>query len=257
MLAVISPAKTLDFESPVPTDRCTQPQFLEEAKELVRRLREMTESELEALLSISPKLAELNAQRYRAWKPPFNLDNARQALFAFKGDVYTGFELDAYDEADFEYAQEHLRILSGLYGVLRPLDLMQAYRLEMGTDLKTKRGTDLYEFWGGKIADALNEAVAASGTDLLVNLASREYFASVDRDRLEARVVTPAFKDWKNGTYKVLSFFAKQARGTMADYLIRERCSSLQKLRAFRGMGYAYNADLSEGDDLVFTRDES
>lgn len=255
MLAILSPSKTLDYHTPVPVDMNTQPAFLEEARELMRHLRNLSERELAALMSVSPKLAALNVERFRAWKPPFTLDNARQALFAFKGDVYTGFDLGAYGRSDFEYAQDHLRILSGLYGVLRPLDLMQAYRLEMGTALATKRGRNLYEFWGARIAEALNEAMARSGTDLLVNLASLEYFQAVDRRRLEPRVVTPVFKDGKPGAYRVLGLFAKKARGTMADFLVRERVSTLAKLKTFRGMGYAWNAGLSRGDELVFTRE--
>lgn len=255
MLAILSPAKTLDYDSPVAADLHTKPDFLREASELIRELRKLSEGELAALMSISPKLAALNWERIRAWKPPFTLDNARPALFAFKGEVYRGFDLNAFDRADFEYAQKHLRVLSGLYGVLRPMDLMQPYRLEMGTDLITKRGRNLYEFWGQQIAEALNAAVEQSGTDLLVNLASKEYFQAVDLDRLRARVVTPVFKDGKPGKYRVLALFAKQARGTMSDYLIRERVRTIRKIREFRGMGYVWNEELSQGDELVFTRE--
>ena len=182
MLAIISPAKTLDYDSAPPTDSCTTPDFLDRSKELIKQLRTLSEEEIAALMSISPKLAILNHERYRDWKPPFNADNAKQALFAFKGDVYTGFDLSAYEEKDFGYAQDHLRILSGLYGLLRPLDLMQPYRLEMGTKLENKRGKDLYEFWGNTITEALNEAIAESGTKVLVNLASNEYYHSVKPD---------------------------------------------------------------------------
>lgn len=255
MLAILSPAKTLDYESPVPVDLHSQPEFLGEARALAKQLRGMGEGELAALMSLSPKLAALNVERYRAWKPPFTLDNARQALFAFKGDVYTGFDLSGYDGADFAYAQDHLRILSGLYGVLRPLDLIQPYRLEMGTALVTKRGRSLYEFWGARIAEALNVAVAGSGTDRLVNLASQEYFQAVDLSRLRVRVITPVFKDGKAGNYKVISLFAKKARGAMADYMIRERVTAVARLKAFRGLGYTWNAGLSRGDELVFTRE--
>ena len=257
MLAILSPAKTLDFESPVPTDRHSQPVFLDEARELVRVLRKFDEGELAALMGISAKLAALNVERFRTWKPPFSLDNARQALFAYDGDVYQGFDLRAYDGPDFDYAQEHLRILSGLHGVLKPLDLIQPHRLEMSTPLVSKRGRNLYEFWGGTIAEALNAAVASSGTGMLVNLASQEYFAAVDPGRLRARVITPVFKDARNGGYQIISFFAKKARGTMADYLIRQRVTTLEKLKKFRGMGYAWNRSLSRGDELVFTRDKA
>lgn len=257
MLAILSPSKTLDYQSPVPVDRCTQPEFLADAQQLVRQMRKHGEGELAALMSISPKLAALNVERFRVWKPPFTLDNARQALFAFKGDVYTGFDLSAYDGADFEYAQGHLRILSGLYGVLRPLDLIQPYRLEMGTALATPRGRNLYEFWGGRIAEALNEAVARSGTDMLVNLASQEYFHAVDQSLLRARIIAVAFKDGKPGAYKIISLFAKKARGAMADFLLRERICTVKGLQSFCGLGYSWNRELSRGDELVFTRDRA
>lgn len=257
MLAILSPAKTLDFESPVPVDLHSQPEFLDQARELIRLLRQFSEAELAALMGISPKLAALNVERFRAWKPPFSLDNARQALFAFDGDVYKGFDLSAYDGADLEYAQTHLRILSGLHGVLKPLDLIQPHRLEMGTPLASPRGRNLYEFWGDRITQALNAAVAESGTDLLVNLASQEYFQSVKPGQLRARVITPVFKDGRNGSYKIISLFAKKARGAMADYLLRQRVATVEKLRKFRGMGYAWNRPLSEGDEVVFTRERA
>ncbi|MEM7013829.1 MAG: peroxide stress protein YaaA [Verrucomicrobiota bacterium] len=256
MLAIISPAKTLDYDTPPFTDTATTPDFLDHSKELIQKLKRLSEDEVGALMSISPKLAALNAQRYKEWKPPFSQDNAKQALMAFKGDVYTGFTLKEYDEDDFVYAQDHLRILSGLYGLLRPLDLMQPYRLEMGTKFANKRGKDLYEFWGSIITDALNEAIAASGSDVLVNLASNEYYNSVDPQLLNARIITPVFKDLKNDKYKIISFFAKKARGVMSDYIIRNRVEDLAKLKRFKGAGYRYNKDMSEGDTWVFTRDE-
>lgn len=256
MLAIISPAKTLDFDTPPFTDSATTPDFLDHSKQLIASLRRLSAEEVGALMSISSKLADLNAQRYKDWRPPFTLDNAKQALMAFKGDVYTGFSLESYDEEDFAYAQDHLRILSGLYGLLRPLDLIQAYRLEMGTKFATKRGKDLYEFWSEIVTDALNEAVVASGSQVLVNLASNEYFGAVNQQLLKARIITPVFKDLKNDSYKIISFFAKKARGAMSDFMIRERVENPEGLKKFKRMGYRFSKKMSDGDTLVFTRDK-
>lgn len=259
MLAVISPAKTLDFTSQCPTEKHTKPDFLSRSEELIHKLSKLSRPKLAVLMKISEKLATENHRRFQEWQLPFSPDNARAALFAFKGDVYTGFELDQYKARDFDYAQKHLRILSGLYGLLRPLDLIQPYRLEMGTRLKVGRSADLYAFWDTQIAEALNSALAKStksGEPTLVNLASNEYFASVKKERVDGRVITPSFKDLKNGQYKFLSFFAKKARGMMADYLIRERIADPEDLKNFDREGYAFNADLSKGDDWVFTRDK-
>ena len=261
MLAVISPAKTLDFESQCPTKKHSEPDFLERSEKLVSKLSKLTKPKLAELMNISEKLATENHRRFQDWQLPFTTENARAALFAFKGDVYTGFELDEYKARDFDYAQKHLRILSGLYGLLRPLDLIQPYRLEMGTSLKVGRSADLYAFWDTQIADALNSALdkskaSKSKTPTLVNLASNEYFASVKKERVDGRVVTPSFKDLKNGKYKFLSFFAKKARGMMADYMIRERVSDPEDLKNFNREGYTYNEELSEGDHWVFTRDK-
>jgi uncharacterized protein len=256
MLAVISPAKTLDFETPPLTEAFTMPDFLDHSEKLIAKLRRVSQKKLGALMSISADLASLNTQRNADWNPPFTPANAKPALMAFKGDVYTGFELDRFAEADFEYAQNHLRILSGLYGLLRPLDLIQPYRLEMGTKLPTRRGKDLYKFWGTIITEALNDAIAASGSEVLINLASNEYFGAVNEKVLAARLITPSFKDLKNGNYKILSFFAKKARGAMSDYLIRHRIEDPEGLKKFKGLGYRYNRQLSAGDSWVFTRDE-
>ena len=195
MLAVISPAKTLDFESDCPSYRATQPAFMEESSELVALMRKKSRPQLREMMGISEKLSDLNHARFKEWSSPFNEDNARGALFAFKGDVYTGFQLESYATAEFQYAQKHLRILSGLYGLLRPLDLIQAYRLEMGSSLKTPKGKSLYDFWGIKLTEALNKAVKTSGSSVLVNLASNEYFSAVKTKELKAEVVTPQFKD--------------------------------------------------------------
>ncbi len=222
----------------------------------MNKLAKLSRPKLADLMRISDKLATENHQRFQEWNLPFTPGNARAALFAFKGDVYTGFELDQYKARDFDYAQKHLRILSGLYGLLRPLDLIQPYRLEMSTRLKVGRNADLYAFWDTAIADALNEALKKSGPQTLVNLASNEYFAAIKAERVDGRVITPSFKDLKNGQYKFLSFFAKKARGMMADYMIRERITDPEGLKGFDREGYTYNTDLSKGDDWVFTRDK-
>ena len=256
MLVVISPAKNLDYESELPTQEYSQPRLLEQAQELVDRCRSLSPQDLSSLMSISDKLAGLNAARFAEWKTPFTLDNARQAIYAFDGDVYTGLAAESLDEQAISYAQEHLRILSGLYGVLKPLDLMQAYRLEMGTKLDTARGKNLYEFWGDLITDTLNEDLAALDSKILVNLASNEYFSSVQKKRLKADVITPVFKDEKNGQYKVISFWAKKARGMMARFIVTEQPKTLQDLRQFSAGGYRFNADASSESELVFYRSE-
>ncbi len=257
MLAVISPAKTLDFETPSLTNIHTEPEFLEDSQQLIARLRRLSAREIGSLMSISPALVKLNQERYRDWNPPFTPENAKPALLAFKGDVYTGFDLESFKKADFQRAQKRLRILSGLYGLLRPLDLIQPDRLEMGTKLSTRRAKDLYGFWKPTVTRALNDALAESGGDTLVNLASNEYFNAVNRKELGARIVTPVFKDEKNGVYKVISFFAKKARGAMSDFLIRNRISKPEDLKQFDGLGYRFDRNLSQEDTWVFTRAEA
>ncbi len=254
MLAVISPAKTLDFGSQCLTKRHSTPEFLEDSEVLVDKLAKTSKPKLKALMGISDKLAALNYERFREWSPPFTPENAKQALLAFKGDVYTGFDCEAWGAADFTFAQRHLRILSGLYGVLRPLDLIQAYRLEMGTDLATRRGKDLYAFWGAKITGALNEAIAASKSGVLVNLASNEYFSAVRPAMIDAEVVTPVFKDLKNGQYKIISFFAKKARGMMADFIVRGRAKTPADLEGFTGGGYRFEPNGGGEGTLLFLR---
>ncbi|MCL4123732.1 UNVERIFIED_CONTAM: hypothetical protein GTU68_067122 [Idotea baltica] len=206
-------------------------------------------------MSISNKLAELNADRYDAWQPKATKKNARQALLAFKGDVYVGLQANTFEAADFDFAQNHLAMLSGLYGILRPLDLMQPYRLEMGTKLKNECGKDLYDFWGDDITLALNKQLKKNQGDVLVNLASNEYFRSVRVDQLNAKVIAPVFKDLKNGKYKIISFFAKKARGTMAGWIIRKRITDAKKLTKFAEDGYYYSAEESTADKPVFLRD--
>ena len=257
MLAVISPAKNLDYTSPLITARYSQPEFLDDAEELIEQLKSLAPEEVGELMNLSEKLAILNANRYQSWRRPLIPGDARPAILAFNGDVYAGLNAKSLKEADFSYAQDHLRILSGLYGLLKPLDLMQAYRLEMGTPLVTDRGNNLYAFWGEKITEAINNAVEQLGCSVLVNLASSEYFKSIRRDRLNATVVTPQFKDEKNGHYKTISFFAKKARGMMAAYLIKNRTESPEGVTGFRAAGYRFSEEESSETEPVFLRDEA
>lgn len=254
MLVVVSPAKKLDFETPSPTNKFTQSNLLEHSQELINRCITLTPADLSSLMGISDQLAGLNAARFGEWSLPFDTTNAKQAVLAFSGDVYTGLQAYNFNEASFDFAQQHLRILSGLYGLLKPLDLVQAYRLEMGTKLDNDRGANLYQFWGDIITDNLNNALAEQGDEILINLASNEYFKSVKKKSLNAEIVTPAFKDWKNGQYKIISFYAKKARGLMANYIIENKISQLDDLKKFNSAGYAYSAELSKGNDWVFIR---
>lgn len=259
MRILISPAKTLDFESAPVTRKHSAPRFLDDSTALVDLLRPKPASDIASLMQISDALAELNARRFSEWSPPFDRHNAKQAVLAFKGDVYTGLEADAFTAADFDWAQKHLRILSGLYGVLRPLDLIQPYRLEMGTRLPNERGNDLYAFWRARITASLKEELEAQRSPLTVNLASQEYFGAVDARALPGPLVTPVFKDLHKGSYKIISFFAKKARGAMARWIIKSRVRSAQGLQAFAEDGYALNPSLTaEAADgaLVFTRDQ-
>ncbi|EMP56810.1 protein YaaA [Marinobacter santoriniensis NKSG1] len=255
MLMVISPAKTLDYESPLATQTYTQPEFLDDACELVDQLKALEPHQISNLMSISDKLGQLNADRFRTWHTPFTPENARQAILAFKGDVYTGLAAESFSEDDFQFAQEHLRMLSGLYGVLKPLDLMQPYRLEMGTRFENHRGKDLYAFWGSRITDEINRLLA-NDDGVLVNLASNEYFKSIRKKDLEGRLITPQFKDWKNGQYKMISFYAKKARGLMCRYAIQNRITQADDLKGFDLDGYYFSEDQSNGDNWVFLRDE-
>ena len=256
MLMVISPAKTLDFETPPTTKRYTQPQFLDHSQELISQLRDLTPAQIGELMHLSDKLSGLNAARFGSWNPAFTPENAKQALLAFKGDVYTGLDADTLSGPELTYAQKHLRMLSGLYGLLRPLDLMQPYRLEMGTKLANARGKDLYAFWGDRISEWLNEALKEQGDDVLLNLASNEYFSAVKRAALDARVIETEFRDQKNGQYKIISFYAKKARGMMARFVISERISTPKDLMQFDAHGYRYSKEQSSPDKLIFLRDE-
>lgn len=257
MLIVVSPAKTLDYESPLVTSRFTQPELLDHSAELIARARQLSPDQIASLMKISDKLAGLNAARFAEWQPAFTPDNARQALQAFKGDVYTGLAVEDFSDEDFEFAQQHLRMLSGLYGVLRPLDLMMAYRLEMGIRLDNPRGKDLYQFWGDIITEHLNKALAAQGDEVLVNLASDEYFKSVRPKALKGRIVTPVFKDEKNGQFKIISFYAKKARGMMARHIIKNKLTSVEQLTGFNADGYYFVPEESDAATLMFKRAEN
>ena len=257
MLTVISPAKTLDYESPLPVGLApTRPDFLADSAELIDILREYSPSQVASLMSLSDKLAALNVARFQSWQPDYAEPDARPALFAFKGDVYTGLDVERLLATELDRAQQHLRILSGLYGLLRPLDLMLPYRLEMGTELVNSRGKQLYEFWGDRITLALNQALAEQGDEVLINLASNEYFRAVQTKKLKASIFTPQFKDEKNGQFKMISFFAKKARGRMAAWLLQNDVHKPEDLRDFAVDGYQFNNALSSGQTLVFTRRE-
>ena len=256
MLIVLSPAKSLDYESPLATDKQSQPTMLDQSAKLVEVMAKKSPRQLSNLMGISPQLAELNFDRFQNWELPFTPQTARQAILAFDGDVYQGFDAASLNQRDFTHSQKVLRILSGLYGVLRPLDLMMPYRLEMGSKLKTARGKDLYQFWGDRIADELNKAMVESpGYQVLVNLASNEYFKAVDTDVLEAPVVTPVFLDAKgSGEFRTIAFFAKRARGAMAAWAIKNRVKSAGDLEDFDGLDYRFSPDRSSDERLVFLR---
>lgn len=257
MLILISPAKTLDFDTPATTKKHTQAEFLNDSAKLIQELRELEPQDISSLMSISDKLGVLNYQRFQDWDKNFDLGSGgKQAMFAFKGDVYTGLNAEQFKTAELNFAQKHLRMLSGLYGLLRPLDLMLPYRLEMGTKFANQGGKNLYEFWGNKITDKLNAELQQQSSDLLINLASNEYYKAVKPKNLQARVISPQFKDWKNGQYKIISFYAKKARGLMAAYLIQQKANTLDALYQFDLEGYYYNEELSSDDKPVFCRDE-
>ncbi|TDB49001.1 peroxide stress protein YaaA [Photorhabdus luminescens] len=256
MLITISPAKTLDYESPLATEKYSQPVLLSQSEQLISICRELTPAQIASLMGISDKLAGLNAARFGEWHADFTPENARQAILAFKGDVYTGMQAESFSDKDFDFAQNHLRILSGLYGVLRPLDLMQPYRLEMGIKLENKSGKDLYAFWGDLITEKLNEALEQQGDNVLVNLASDEYFKSVNTKKLAGKIIKPVFLDEKNGKYKIISFYAKKARGLMSRFIIQNQLTQADRLVEFNLDGYAFDESLSKGNELVFKRPE-
>ena len=256
MLALISPAKTLDYESALPTDQHTLPRLLAQSQQLVDLSRKLSASEIASLMSVSEKIAQLNVARFRDWNADLNFSNARQAMYAFKGDVYTGLNAYALSADDIDFAQQHLRMLSGLYGLLRPLDLMMPYRLEMGTKLSNPHGHNLYEFWGEQITQLINQDLQSSNATVLLNLASDEYYKSVQPNQINAEIIKPVFLDQKNGQYKIISFYAKKARGLMARYMIENKVKKVEDLQAFQSDGYYFDADSSLKGELVFKRDE-
>ena len=251
---LLSPAKSLDYDTPAGELPHSQPLFTRQSAELIELLRQYSPQQLAELMSLSDKLAALNVARYEAWSPKFTAKNSKQAVLAFNGDVYEGLDAKTLNAKQLEWAQDHVCILSGLYGVLRPLDWMQPYRLEMGTSLKNPKGANLYKFWGSQIAQYLNERLARDKSPVIINLASQEYFKSVDRKTLQARVVECVFEDYKGGKYKVISFNAKRARGLMARWAIEHQAKKPEDLLAFDSEGYAFDQAASEPDRLVFRR---
>lgn len=253
MLVVLSPAKKLSIDGEKPTD-FTLPQYTKEAQQLINVLSKYSPKKLTQLMKISPALAELNNERYMSWKPEHELKDSKQAMLTFTGEVYSGLDASSFSKKDTEFAQNHLRILSGLYGVLRPMDLIHAYRLEMGTSLKVGVKKNLYEFWGDTIADNINEALSKQGDDVIVNLASNEYFKAINKKKLKANVVVPVFKDFKNGQYKTIMVYAKKARGMMAAFVIKNQIKNINDLTAFDIDGYCYNKEASTANEMVFYR---
>ncbi|MBK7546476.1 MAG: peroxide stress protein YaaA [Rhodoferax sp.] len=254
MLFLLSPAKSLDYETPVGDVPHTEPLFVKQSTRLIKLLCEKSAQDISEMMDLSEALSTLNVQRYKAWKPKFTAENSKQAVLAFDGDVYGGLDAKTLKAKDLAWAQDHVRILSGLYGVLRPLDWMQPYRLEMGTRLANPGGSNLYQFWGSQISEFLNQELAGDKTPVVVNLASQEYFKAVDLKALKARVVECVFEEYKNGQYKVISFMAKRARGLMARYAVTHHITSVKKLEAFNLEGYAFAPAVSGPDRLVFRR---
>lgn len=255
MIIVLSPAKSLDYDTPPHVKKHTLPEFAKDSAELIAGLRELSPQQIGSLMSISDPLAQLNYQRYADWSPTFDAKNSKQAMLAFNGDVYEGFDAKSLSAADLDYAQSHVRVLSGLYGLLRPLDLLQAYRLEMGTKFANARGKDLYAFWGERITAALNTQMKKQrGERVLINCASNEYFKSVQPKKLESPVISPVFQEWKNGQYKIISFHAKRARGLMARYAVAHRIDEPEALKAFDAEGYAYDKKASTATSYVYRR---
>ena len=256
MLTVLSPAKTLDYETPPRTRKATQPHFIERAAQLVDDARDLSPDALQKLMGISENIALLNHERFMNWQPDFNLDNAKQAVLAFKGDVYTGLDANTLDGKALTFAQKHLRILSGLYGLLRPLDLMQPYRLEMGTKLKNDSGENLYAFWGDELSKSLSLELKSHDEKFIVNCASVEYFKSVNNEALTTEIITPIFKEIKNGKVRIISIFAKKARGMMARFIIKNQINNPNDILHFNYGGYTYDKSLSSINSPVFTRQQ-
>lgn len=257
MLTIISPAKKLDYSQPLEAQTFTQPLLLEHSEQLLKDLRLLSPEDICSLMGLSDKLGALNYERFQEWQTPFSTDNAKQAILAFKGDVYQGLDADNMSADELSWAQDNLRILSGLYGLLRPLDLMQPYRLEMGTKFANQRGANLYQFWGDIITDQLNKLFPTSAQSVLVNLASNEYFKSVQPKNINAEIITPVFMDQKGDKYKIISFFAKRARGLMSAFIIKNKITDAQQLKTFNVDGYSFNSAMSDGNKWVFCRAES
>lgn len=254
MITIISPAKTLDFDTKVQTKEYSQPDFLNKSEKLVDELKKFSPKELGELMNINNDLATLNYQRFLQWELPFNKENAKQALLVFKGQVFVGLDAKTLLEKDLLFAQDHLRILSGLYGVLRPLDLMQPYRLEMGTKLKNSEGNNLYKFWGTKITEVINQELSKQKNQFLINLASNEYFKAINPKKIKGKIITPVFKEAKGNGFKVITVYAKTARGLISRFMIKNRIEKPEQLKAFESDGYLFNNDLSTENEYVFTR---
>jgi cytoplasmic iron level regulating protein YaaA (DUF328/UPF0246 family) len=256
MLIVISPAKKLDYSSPVTAKNHSQPALLDHSAELLQGLKKLSPQDVCALMGLSDNLGALNYERFQAWDRPFTEDNAKPAVLAFKGDVYKGLDADSMTEKQLEWAQGHLRILSGLYGLLRPMDLMQPYRLEMGTKFANQRGKDLYQFWGNIITDEINSLLSNAKSPVLLNLASNEYFKSVQQKNIAGRIVTPVFMDKKGDKYKIISFYAKKARGLMSAFIIKNKITAVDGIKKFNVDGYSFNSAMTDGDSWVFIRNQ-
>ena len=257
MLIVLSPAKSLDFTTPSSTSSYTMPEYLDHSQILIDQLKKFTPAELATLMKISDKLAVLNVARFGSWELPFTPENAKQALLCFTGDVYRGLDATTLDQKGLDYAQQHVRILSGLYGLIKPLDLIQPYRLEMGSRLQNSRGKDLYAFWGDILNQNVSDTLDKQEYPVLINLASKEYFTSLKLPMLQQQVITPVFKDWKNGQYKHINFYAKKARGLMTRYAIDNNIEDPEQLKEFDYEGYQYDDSLSGDSDWVFTRKQN
>ena len=254
MITIISPSKTQDFSSNGQPATFSQPELLDQSLILLKALRKKSVGDIKSLMEVSDKIAELNFERYQQFSTPFSPENAKQSLFAFKGDVYTGMETESYRQEELDFAQDHLRILSGFYGLLRPLDLIQPYRLEMKIKLKNPRGKDLYTFWGTRLTKSLNQDFEKQGNPVLINLASNEYFKAVDKKKLKAEIISPVFKEYKNGKYSTIAIFAKKARGMMTDFIIKNKIEDPEQLKTFNREGYEYSEQQSQRNEWVFIR---
>ena len=256
-MILLSPAKTLDFETSPSTTVCTQPEFLDLTDGLIKGLSLLSSEEVGKLMHISPKLADLNKDRFQKWRMEHDQQNSKQAILAFKGDVYEGLKAWEFKKSDFTFAQKHLRVLSGLYGILKPLDLIQPYRLEMGTVYPNPSGKDLYAYWGDSLAEAINKDLKKNKTKIVFNLASQEYFKAAKSSKIEGDIISPSFLDEKNGKYKIISFYAKKARGYMANYLVTNKVTDPKGLSDFKEYGYQYSKSDSSPEIPVFTRSEN